>query len=101
MGKTIAEKIFDSHRVDNPFGDIHVIRRRARQIGLQQGLVEPPGTVAARHDGQIRHRHIGPLQTPGTGQPDGIGQPDRHENLKWLSPKNLASSSTPPSSLTF
>ena len=25
MGKTIAEKIFDSHRVDNPFGDIHVI----------------------------------------------------------------------------
>jgi 3-isopropylmalate/(R)-2-methylmalate dehydratase large subunit len=26
MGKTIAEKIFDSHRVDNPFGDIHVIR---------------------------------------------------------------------------
>ena len=26
MGKTIAEKIFDSHFVDNPFGDIHVIR---------------------------------------------------------------------------
>lgn len=26
MGKTIAEKIFDSHRVDNPSGDIHVIR---------------------------------------------------------------------------
>ncbi|MBU1170167.1 MAG: 3-isopropylmalate dehydratase large subunit [Proteobacteria bacterium] len=26
MGKTIAEKIFDSHGVDNPFGDIHVIR---------------------------------------------------------------------------
>ncbi|MBW1636171.1 MAG: 3-isopropylmalate dehydratase large subunit [Deltaproteobacteria bacterium] len=26
MGKTIAEKIFDSHLVDNPFGDIHVIR---------------------------------------------------------------------------
>ena len=26
MGKTIAEKIFDSHKVDNPFGDIHVIR---------------------------------------------------------------------------
>ena len=26
MGKTIAQKIFDSHRVDNPFGDIHVIR---------------------------------------------------------------------------
>lgn len=25
MGKTIAEKIFDSHRVDNPFGNIHVI----------------------------------------------------------------------------
>ena len=26
MGKTIAEKIFESHRVDNPSGDIHVIR---------------------------------------------------------------------------
>ncbi|MFH0730698.1 MAG: 3-isopropylmalate dehydratase large subunit [Pseudomonadota bacterium] len=26
MGKTIAEKIFDAHRVDNPAGDIHVIR---------------------------------------------------------------------------
>lgn len=26
MGKTIAEKIFDSHKVDNPFGDINVIR---------------------------------------------------------------------------
>ena len=26
MGRTIAEKIFDAHRVDNPFGDIHVIR---------------------------------------------------------------------------
>jgi len=26
MGKTIAEKIFDSHFVDNPAGDIHVIR---------------------------------------------------------------------------
>ncbi len=26
MGKTIAEKIFDAHRVDNPSGDIHVIR---------------------------------------------------------------------------
>lgn len=26
MGKTIAEKIFDSHHVDNPSGDIHVIR---------------------------------------------------------------------------
>jgi len=26
MGKTIAEKIFDSHFADNPFGDIHVIR---------------------------------------------------------------------------
>jgi len=25
MGKTIAEKIFDSHKVDVPFGDIHVI----------------------------------------------------------------------------
>ena len=26
MGKTIAEKIFDSHRIDNPHGDIHIIR---------------------------------------------------------------------------
>jgi len=26
MGKTIAEKIFDSHHVDNPSGDIHVIK---------------------------------------------------------------------------
>ena len=26
MGKTIAEKIFASHKVDNPFGDIHVIK---------------------------------------------------------------------------
>ncbi len=26
MGKTIAEKIFDSHTVDNPSGDIHVIK---------------------------------------------------------------------------
>ena len=26
MGKTIAEKIFDSHFADNPSGDIHVIR---------------------------------------------------------------------------
>ena len=26
MGKTIAEKIFDSHLVDNPSGDIHVIK---------------------------------------------------------------------------
>ena len=26
MGKTISEKIFDSHLVDNPSGDIHVIR---------------------------------------------------------------------------
>ncbi len=25
MGKTIAEKIFASHKVDNPFGDVHVI----------------------------------------------------------------------------
>ncbi len=25
MGKTVAEKIFDSHVVDNPSGDIHVI----------------------------------------------------------------------------
>ncbi len=25
MGKTIAEKIFDSHHVDNPSGDTHVI----------------------------------------------------------------------------
>ncbi len=26
MGKTIAEKIFDAHVVDNPAGDVHVIR---------------------------------------------------------------------------
>ncbi|MFZ2633087.1 MAG: 3-isopropylmalate dehydratase large subunit [Desulfosalsimonadaceae bacterium] len=26
MGKTVAEKIFDAHFVDNPFGDIYVIR---------------------------------------------------------------------------
>ena len=26
MGKTIAQKIFDAHFVDNPSGDIHVIR---------------------------------------------------------------------------
>jgi len=26
MGKTIAEKIFDAHRVDNPSEDVHVIR---------------------------------------------------------------------------
>ncbi len=26
MGKTIAEKIFDAHHMDNPAGDIHVIR---------------------------------------------------------------------------
>ncbi|MBW2193867.1 MAG: 3-isopropylmalate dehydratase large subunit [Deltaproteobacteria bacterium] len=26
MGKTIAEKIFDAHRVDNPSDDVHVIR---------------------------------------------------------------------------
>ncbi len=26
MGKTIAEKIFDAHYVDNPSGDIHVLR---------------------------------------------------------------------------
>ena len=26
MGKTVAEKIFDAHLVDNPSGDIHVIR---------------------------------------------------------------------------
>ncbi|MBW1898926.1 MAG: 3-isopropylmalate dehydratase large subunit [Deltaproteobacteria bacterium] len=26
MGKTIAQKIFDSHHVDNPSGDMHVIR---------------------------------------------------------------------------
>ncbi|MCU0598618.1 MAG: 3-isopropylmalate dehydratase large subunit [Desulfobacterales bacterium] len=26
MGKTVAEKIFDAHRVDNPCDDIHVIR---------------------------------------------------------------------------
>jgi 3-isopropylmalate/(R)-2-methylmalate dehydratase large subunit len=26
MGKTIAEKIFDGHRVDQPFGDVNVLR---------------------------------------------------------------------------
>jgi len=26
MGKTIAQKIFDAHVVDQPFGDVHVIR---------------------------------------------------------------------------
>lgn len=26
MGRTVAEKIFDAHRVSNPFDDIHVIR---------------------------------------------------------------------------
>ena len=26
MGKTIAEKIFDSHLIDNPHGDMHIIR---------------------------------------------------------------------------
>jgi len=26
MGRTVAEKIFDDHRVDNPFHDMHVIR---------------------------------------------------------------------------
>jgi 3-isopropylmalate/(R)-2-methylmalate dehydratase large subunit len=26
MGKTVAEKIFDSHRIDNPSDDIHVLR---------------------------------------------------------------------------
>jgi 3-isopropylmalate/(R)-2-methylmalate dehydratase large subunit len=26
MGKTVAEKIFDAHHVDNPYGDIHVIK---------------------------------------------------------------------------
>jgi len=26
MGKTIAEKIFDSHMIDNPHGDMHIIR---------------------------------------------------------------------------
>jgi len=26
MGKTVAEKIFDSHFVDNPSGDVHVLR---------------------------------------------------------------------------
>jgi len=26
MGKTIAEKIFDSHRVDEPYPGTHVIR---------------------------------------------------------------------------
>ncbi len=26
MGKTIAEKIFDTHLVDEPFGDVSVLR---------------------------------------------------------------------------
>ena len=26
MGRTIVQKIFDSHRRDNPFADVHVIR---------------------------------------------------------------------------
>ncbi|MDX2447453.1 MAG: 3-isopropylmalate dehydratase large subunit [Desulfobacterales bacterium] len=26
MGKTIAEKVFDSHLIDNPHGDMHIIR---------------------------------------------------------------------------
>ena len=26
MGKTVAEKIFDAHRIDNPSDDIHVLR---------------------------------------------------------------------------
>jgi len=26
MGRTVAEKIFDAHYVDNPYGDIHVIK---------------------------------------------------------------------------
>jgi 3-isopropylmalate/(R)-2-methylmalate dehydratase large subunit len=26
MGKTITEKIFDKHRIDNPFADVHVLR---------------------------------------------------------------------------
>jgi 3-isopropylmalate/(R)-2-methylmalate dehydratase large subunit len=26
MGKTVAEKIFDSHRIDNPSDDIHILR---------------------------------------------------------------------------
>lgn len=26
MGKTIAEKIFDAHRVDEPFPDTHVLK---------------------------------------------------------------------------
>lgn len=25
MGKTVAQKIFDAHRVDNPFGNVHVL----------------------------------------------------------------------------
>lgn len=25
MGKTVAQKIFDAHRIDNPFGDVHVL----------------------------------------------------------------------------
>ncbi|RLC31143.1 MAG: 3-isopropylmalate dehydratase, partial [Deltaproteobacteria bacterium] len=26
MGRTLAQKIFDSHRIDNPSGDIQVLR---------------------------------------------------------------------------
>ncbi|MGD8470430.1 MAG: 3-isopropylmalate dehydratase, partial [Desulfobacteraceae bacterium] len=26
MGKTVAEKIFDAHRIDNPSDNIHVLR---------------------------------------------------------------------------
>ncbi len=28
MGKTIAQKIFDAHRVDMPFPDTHVLKIR-------------------------------------------------------------------------
>ena len=26
MGRTIVEKIFDAHRIDSPFADVHIIR---------------------------------------------------------------------------
>ena len=32
MGQTIAEKIFESHHVDNPSGDIHVINPGCRLL---------------------------------------------------------------------
>jgi 3-isopropylmalate/(R)-2-methylmalate dehydratase large subunit len=34
MGKTVSEKIFDSHYVDNPSDDIYVLRDWARRHGI-------------------------------------------------------------------